>query len=51
MEINKDAYGDYVKEVTPLNNVWMDMAKAFLIGGLICVAGQLVMNWLLELSC
>ena len=48
MEINKDAYGDYVKEVTPLNNVWMDMAKAFLIGGLICVAGQLVMNWLVN---
>lgn len=48
MEINKNAYDAYVKEVTPLNNVWKDMGKAFLIGGLICLAGQLIMNGLMS---
>lgn len=40
MEINKEEYDRYVKEVTPLNNLWADMAKAFLVGGTICAAGQ-----------
>ncbi|MDO4330981.1 MAG: SpoVA/SpoVAEb family sporulation membrane protein [Lachnospiraceae bacterium] len=48
MEIKKDAYGAYVKEVTPLNNVWADMGKAFLVGGLICLVGQILTNWLMN---
>lgn len=48
MEINKDAYGSYVKEVTPLNNVWADMGKAFFVGGLICLVGQILTNWLMN---
>ncbi len=48
MEINKDAYGAYVKEVTPLNNVWADMGKAFFVGGLICLVGQILTNWLMN---
>lgn len=46
MEINKDAYNAYVKEITPVNNVWADMGKAFLTGGLICTAAQLITNGL-----
>ena len=48
MEIKKNEYSAYVKEVTPVNNLWMDMGKAFLIGGLICLAGQIVTNWLTD---
>ena len=46
MELKKDAYEAYVKEVTPVNNVWMDVLKAFLTGGLICVFSQGISNWL-----
>lgn len=42
MEINKNAYDAYVKEVTPVHNKWMGLIKAFLVGGVICCLGQLV---------
>ena len=32
-------YADYVKEVTPTHSLPLNMAKAFLTGGLICVLG------------
>ncbi len=41
MELNKQAYDEYIKEITPKNSLPMDMAKAFLCGGLICALGQL----------
>ncbi len=40
---NKE-YNDYVKQVTPTPNLFLAMAKAFLIGGLICVLGQFILN-------
>ena len=46
MEINKKAYNAYVKQITPVNNVWVDMGKAFLTGGVICTAAQLITNGL-----
>lgn len=48
MEINKEAYSDYVKEITPVNNVWADVIKAFVTGGVICTAAQLITNWLMK---
>ena len=39
-EEKKKQYETYVKEVTPVHNLWMNMAKAFLVGGLICTLGQ-----------
>ena len=45
MEIDKKKYADYIKEITPVHNVWVSMGKAFLTGGLICVLGQFIMNW------
>ena len=30
MEINKQAYDAYVKEVTPVHNKWLSIVKAFL---------------------
>jgi stage V sporulation protein AC len=39
-----DAYNAYVKQVTPTHNLWVNMAKAFLLGGIICTLGQLIVN-------
>lgn len=41
----QEAYEQYVKEKTPVHNVWLNMAKAFLTGGSICVIGQFVLNY------
>lgn len=48
MEINKQAYNAYVKEITPTHNVWKNMLYAFLVGGSICTIGQAIMNWLMS---
>lgn len=48
MEINKQAYKAYVKEITPTHNVWKNMIYAFLVGGSICTIGQAIMNWLMS---
>lgn len=36
----EEEYRQYVKQKTPVHNVWINMAKAFVTGGLICVIGQ-----------
>ncbi|MGN0205434.1 MAG: SpoVA/SpoVAEb family sporulation membrane protein [Coprococcus sp.] len=33
-------YNDYVKRVTPTHNCWLNMIKAFISGGIICMIGQ-----------
>lgn len=38
-------YKDYVKQVTPKNNLFLQMCKAFLVGGIICVIGQFILNY------
>lgn len=38
-------YNDYVKQVTPVNNLPLNMLKAFIVGGIICLIGQCVMNF------
>lgn len=43
-EQKKQEYAEYVKEVTPKNNLALQMAKAFLVGGIICVIGQVILN-------
>lgn len=40
----KKEYGEYIKKVTPTHNVWLQMAKAFITGGAICVIGQFIQN-------
>lgn len=37
-------YNDYVKQVTPTHSLWLNMLKAFLMGGIICVIGQVILN-------
>ena len=34
----------YVKQVTPTNNLFGTMVKAFIVGGVICVIGQVILN-------
>lgn len=46
-ELKKEEYSEYVKQVTPTHNLWMQMGKAFLVGGLICVLGQAITNYFL----
>lgn len=38
-------YQDYVKEKTPVHNVWINMLKAFLTGGIICTIGQVIYHY------
>lgn len=38
-------YEQYVKEKTPVHNVYMNMLKAFITGGVICVIGQFILNY------
>ena len=44
MEIDKKEYGKYVKEITPTHSLPLNMVRAFLVGGAICTAGQLLTN-------
>lgn len=39
-----EAYNEYVKQVTPTRNTWVNMLKAFLMGGFICLIGQIIVN-------
>ncbi|KIR02292.1 Stage V sporulation protein AC (SpoVAC) [Lachnospiraceae bacterium TWA4] len=40
--MNKEEYNEYVKQVTPTNNTWIDVIKAFLGGGAICLFAELI---------
>lgn len=40
MEINSKQYEQYVKDVTPVHSLGLNMARAFLTGGLLCLLGQ-----------
>lgn len=40
MELNKKAYDNYVKQITPVNALGTDMLHAFVTGGIICALGQ-----------
>ena len=43
-EATKKNYNEYVEHVTPTHNLWMQMLKAYVVGGLICVLGQVIGN-------
>ncbi len=46
-QLEKKEYQEYVKKMTPKANVWVQMGKAFLLGGVICCAGQGILNFLM----
>ncbi len=43
-EWQKKKFQKYVKEVTPTHKLGLQMLKAFLTGGAICVLGQFILN-------
>ena len=43
-------YGKLVEEMAPKSPIWKDCLMAFLIGGLICTIGQLIMNGYMALD-
>lgn len=38
-------YEQYVKQKTPRHNVWLDMIRAFVTGGSICLIGQVIYHY------
>ena len=43
-ESQKQEYSEYVKEVTPTHNLGTQLIRAFVVGGIICVLGQFILN-------
>lgn len=43
-QLKAEEYEAYVKKVTPVHSLPMNMAKAFVVGGLICVLGQCILH-------
>lgn len=43
--VNHMEYNEYVKSVTPENKLIWQMAKAFFVGGVICIIGQGILNY------
>ncbi len=41
-------YQEYIEEVTPVSPLLPQMAKAFLVGGIICTIGQVIIHYLME---
>lgn len=44
-KMKQQEYASFVKEKTPVHNVYMNMLKAFITGGIICVIGQVILNY------
>ena len=38
-------YQEYVKSKTPVSNLYLNMLKAYIAGGTICLLGQVIMNY------
>lgn len=43
-EQKKEEYQEYVKQNSPRTNLPLQMGKAFIMGGVICCVGQLIVN-------
>ena len=44
MGMTEKEYGKLVQDLAPKSPIWKDCINAFLIGGLICTIGQLIIN-------
>ncbi|MDO5294015.1 MAG: stage V sporulation protein AC [bacterium] len=43
-KLRDQKYNEYVKNVTPTHNCFLNCLKAFLVGGIICTIGQAFLN-------
>ena len=50
-DFQKEQYNKYVKKVTPTHNLFAEMGKAFLTGGIICTIGQVILNVAIANGC
>lgn len=41
----EEKYNKYVKDMTPKHNWFLNLCKAFLVGGIICIIGQAFINF------
>ena len=46
-QMSEQEYSAYVKQVTPTHSTPLNVARAFLVGGLICCLGQAITNGLI----
>lgn len=44
-QVQAKEYEKYVKKMTPTHNLGLQMLKAFITGGIICVIGQAILNY------
>lgn len=49
-ELQKEKYNQYVEKVTPKHSLPKNMCRAFLTGGIICCAGQGILNYCLSVG-
>lgn len=49
IETKKD-YQTYVDKKTPNSPIWLNLLKAFIVGGIICCIGQGITDWLKSLG-
>ncbi len=49
IETKKD-YQNFVDQKTPNSPMWLNLIKAFIVGGIICCIGQGIMDWLKSLG-
>jgi stage V sporulation protein AC len=47
-KMTNQEYNEYVKQKTPNSNIFVNCLKAFVIGGIICVIGQIIMNFFMN---
>lgn len=45
MKVSKNQYQNMVKKASPNSKSWIDIPKAFVIGGIICCIGQAFLTW------
>lgn len=45
-EPTNQEYNDYVEKVTPTHNCFLNCLKAFLVGGIICTIGQIILKFM-----
>ena len=50
MNVSNKQYSDMVKKATPNSELLKDIVKAFVVGGIICVIGQLITDLYISLD-
>jgi stage V sporulation protein AC len=43
--MDEKQYNEYIKQITPTHNTFLNVLKAFLTGGIICTVGQALNQW------